>query len=597
MEKKQNAENSDTPIKLSLDELAMVNAYFECNMNATRAYMKLHPKASYDSARTTASDMLTKPNIKGEITRRLNVGAMPGNEVIYRLGAMARAEMFPFIRIGDDGFVYFNFSDPQAEAYMFLIKKLKTKRERRVEGQGEDAEEWEGEWVEVELHDSQRALELMGKFYKMFGDKEEKPDGNNAVSVLPSIPAEFLAGVYLDVYRDIINHKYKEFPFGDGRGSAKSTFVGGWVIPYLIVNNPQVHCLALRQKAKDLRGSVYAQIMWGINMLGLREQFKPNVSPMEITYIPTGQKIYFSGADDPGSLKSIKPPFGYLGILWFEEFDQFRGEEAVRNILQSALRGGDTTWMFETWNTPKSIQSWVNQWTLVPKEGRRPVHKCSYLDIPKEWLGQTFIDEAEHLKTANPKAYEHEYMGIATGTGGQVFENLEIREITDEEIAKFDNLKEGIDWGFSPDPFVWGRYHYDAKHLTIYVIDEFFQHKLRNEQAYAKLTETKKITPEQLIVADSSEDKSVMDFRAYGANIRGAEKGPGSVKYSYKWLQSRVKIVMDPKRSPNHVREFVNCEHEQMKDGTFIGEYPDHDNHCIDTMRYAHNLEWRQRGK
>jgi phage terminase large subunit len=417
-----------------------------------------------------------------------------------------------------------------------------------------------------------------------------------SINPLPTIPAELLAGPYFDVYRDIINHTYKEFPFGNGRGSLKSTFVGAWIIPLLLINNPNVHCLALRQKAKDLRSSVYGQISWGIGMLGLRDSFKFNVSPMEITYIPTGQKIYFSGADDPSSLKSIKPLFGYVGILWFEEFDQFRGEESIRNIVQSALRGGDLTWMFETWNTPKSTQSWVNQWALVPKEGRRPVHRCSYLDVPREWLGQTFIDEAEHLKLVNPKAYDHEYMGIATGTGGQVFDNLEIREITDEEIARFDRIYEGIDWGFSPDPFAWGRYHYDANQMIIYVLDEFVENRLRNEEAYAELVAKKNITPDQLIIADSSEDKSVQDFRAYGANIRGAEKGPGSVKYSYKWLQSRVKIVIDPRRAPHHAREFVNCEHEQMKDGTFIGEYPDKNNHCIDTMRYAHNLIWRVRG-
>lgn len=437
------------------------------------------------------------------------------------------------------------------------------------------------------------AKEVGGRTQKIEPDISE----GSSSPILPCIPPEFLAGVYLDVYRDIINHTYKEFPFGDGRGSCKSTFVGGWIIPYLIVNNPQVHGLALRQKAKDLRGSVYSQISWGISMLGLRESFKFSISPMEITYIPTGQKIYFSGADDPASLKSIKPPFGYIGILWFEEFDQFRGEEAIRNILQSALRGGDLTWMFETWNTPKSIQSWVNKWELVPKEGRRPVHKCSYLDIPRAWLGQTFVEEAEDLKLTNPKAYDHEYMGIATGTGGQVFENLEIREITDAEIAQFDRIYEGIDWGFSPDPFAWGRYHYDADRKIIYAFDEFVANRMRNEDAYAELIEKKNINPEQLIIADSSENKSVYDFKSYGANIRGAEKGPGSVKYSYKWLQSRIKIVIDPVRCPNHAREFINCEHEQMKDGTFIGEYPDKNNHTIDTMRYAHNLIWRRAGQ
>ena len=173
-------EPSDTPIEPTPDELAFVAAYFEENMNGTRAYMKLHPKASYESAKATASVVLTNLNIRAEIKRRLNERAMSAEEAIYRLGEIGRADLFPFIRIDDEGFVYFNFSDPDAKRYLFLIKKIKTKRERRIEGKGEDAEEWEGEWVEVELHDAHAAirdiLKLHGKFIeKMDVTSDGKP--------------------------------------------------------------------------------------------------------------------------------------------------------------------------------------------------------------------------------------------------------------------------------------------------------------------------------------------------------------------------------------------------------------------------------------
>lgn len=570
--------------KLTPKQQVFISEYLK-SFNATAA--ALAAGYSEKTAYSIGWENLRKPEIATAIQERLDEVHMSANEAIKLQTDIARGDITEFIT----PFGNLDIDLLKKSGKGRLVKKFKQKTVTKI-GKGEKDEDTEILETELELYDAQAAQR---DILKLVNNLLSNNAGDNSQPV--TIPAEFLAGAYVDVYRDIISRKYKEFPFGNGRGSIKSTFVGGWMIPYLIANNPQIHGLALRQKAKDLRGSVYTQISWGIGKLGLRDKFKFSVSPLEITYIPTGQKIYFSGADDPGSLKSIKPPFGYVGLLWFEEFDQFRGEEAVRNILQSALRGGDTTWMFETWNTPKSIQSWVNKWELIPKEGRRPVHKASYLDVPKEWLGETFIEEAEHLKLVNPKAYEHEYMGIATGTGGQVFENLEIREITDAEIEQFDNIKDGIDWGFAPDPFVWGKYHYDAKHMTIYVLDEFWANKLRNEEAYNHLVKNGKISPQRLIIADSSEDKSVSDFRAYGANIRGAEKGPGSVKYSYKWLQSRAKIVIDPARAPNHVREFVNCEHEQMKDGTFIGEYPDRDNHTIDTCRYAHNLEWRTRGQ
>ena len=583
-----------TKIELTAEEYSLVNAYFQENMNQVRAYLRVHPGTKYDSAKTEASTFFTSPYIRAVIAQRLRDKAMSADEVLYRLGDMARATQRPFIKISDDGFVYFDFSQPEAAENIHLIKKMETKRERRLEN-GRPESEWEGEWVKVELHDAQAALALLGKYHKLLTDKDDaKEDAEPAQLV---IPVDMIAGPYLNAYRDIISRKYTEYPFGDGRGSGKSSFVYGLMVPYLIVNNPTIHALLLRQKAKDLRDSVYAQVEWGVNELGLTKSFRFGLSPLKITYLPTGQHIYFSGADDPGSIKSIKPPFGHIGILGFEEFDQFRGEEAIRNILQSALRGGNEAWMFETWNTPKSIQNWVNKWILVPKEKRRPIVQASYLDLPPEWLGQTFIDEAEHLKATNPKAYEHEYMGVATGTGGQVFENLEIREITDAEIAQFERPSDGIDWGFYPNPFVWGRSHYDAARTTIYIYDECVLFKKSNQDTYDHLAERGKIDPNIWIIADSAEPKSIADFLSYGARIRGSEKGPDSVKYSYKWLQSRAKIVIDPKRCPNHAREFIECEYEQMKDGTFIGDYPDHNNHCIDRTRYAHNLEWRQRGK
>lgn len=170
-------ESSDTPIELTPDDLAFIAAYFEENMNGTRAYQKLHPKASYDTARVNASVTLTKTNIRAEIKRRLEERAMSAEEAIARLGDIARADLFPFIRIDEDGFVYFNFADPEAKRHLFLIKRIKSKRERRLEGKGEDAEVWEGEWVEVELHDAHAAIRDILKIHGKFIDKMDLTSG------------------------------------------------------------------------------------------------------------------------------------------------------------------------------------------------------------------------------------------------------------------------------------------------------------------------------------------------------------------------------------------------------------------------------------
>ena len=189
---------------------------------------------------------------------------------------------------------------------------------------------------------------------------------------------------------------------------------------------------------------MYSQIVWAIAELGLEDQFKCTTSPLEITYKPTGQKIYFRGADEPGKIKSIKPAFGYIGIAWFEELDQFKGPEAVRNIEQSAIRGGDLAYIFKSFNPPRTAMSWANKYVQVPKANQYQ-HHSTYLDLGSRvrWLGKPWIDEAEHLKAVNPTAYEHEYLGVANGTGGQVFENLQLRKITDAEIAQFDRVSMG----------------------------------------------------------------------------------------------------------------------------------------------------------
>jgi hypothetical protein len=170
-------ESSDTPTEPTPDEMAFVNAYLEENMNGTRAYMKLHPDAGYDTARAAASVTIAKHNIKAEIKRRLDERAMSAEEAIYRLGEIGRADLFPFIRIDGDGFVYFNFADEEAKRHLFLIKKIKSKRERRLEGKGDDAEAWEGEWVEVELHDAHAAIRDILKIHGKFVDKMDLTSG------------------------------------------------------------------------------------------------------------------------------------------------------------------------------------------------------------------------------------------------------------------------------------------------------------------------------------------------------------------------------------------------------------------------------------
>ena len=408
------------------------------------------------------------------------------------------------------------------------------------------------------------------------------------------IPAGLIAPAFASVAFDIDEHEHSEYTFPGGRGSTKSSFISLKIID-LIKKNGNMHALVLRQFGNTIKDSVYNQLLWAISALGLDSEFTATKSPLEITHIPTGQKIYFRGADKPEKIKSIKPEFGYIGIVWFEELDQFQGEAAARKIEQSAIRGGDIAYKFKSFNPPKSAQNWANKYIRSPHPDML-VTESTYLTVPKKWLGESFLSDAELLKQINPDAYENEYMGVANGTGGNVFDNVVIREITEDEIKTFGTILHGVDWGWYPDPFAYVRCAYQAAQHTLIIYDEYRCNKRSNEETAAELT-ARGVTEDDIIMCDNAEKKSVADYRAYGLAARAVEKGPGTVPYSMKWLQSLTAIIIDPVRCPAAAKEFSEYEYERNKEGEIISGYPDRDNHSIDATRYATSTIWRKKGK
>lgn len=403
------------------------------------------------------------------------------------------------------------------------------------------------------------------------------------------LPARVLGKAFVDINRQIKPNI--EYVFEGGRGGLKSSFVAFKIVE-LIKNNPQMHACITRQVAGTLKDSVYANMKWAINELGLMEEFECKVSPLEIKYIKTGQTIYFRGLDDETKLKSIKPEFGYIGILWKEEKDQMKGDAQERSVNQSVLRGGDESYDFSSYNPPKSKSNWVNRIKLVPNP-KRVIHHSSYLEAPAEWLGQKFIDDAVHLKEINPEAYEHEYLGVPNGDGGNVFEYLEIRDITDEEISRMDRIFAGVDYGWYPDQFCYLRTYYDSAREKIYLIDELYVNKWSNSKTADWIK--KKGYDDYTMICDSAEPKSVNDFRDAGLPARGAIKGPGSIEYGFKFLQTKT-IVIDPKRTPNAYKEITEYEYDRDKEGNVISGYPDGNDHAISALRYAYEPLFNRRG-
>lgn len=401
---------------------------------------------------------------------------------------------------------------------------------------------------------------------------------------------------FYETHRLIRAGKIDEAVEKGGRASLKSSYVSVEVVLQLL-RHPDCHALVTRQVADTMRDSVYAQILWAIDKLGLGEKFRCTQSPLQCVYLPTGQRILFRGLDDPQKIKSIKLPFGYIGIVWFEEADQIKGgEEAVRNVQQSALRGGEYGLTFISFNPPAASRNWANRYALAERRGKF-VHHSSYLQAPAEWLGPKFLAQAEYIKETQPTKYRHEYLGEAVGNGTQVFENLVLEPIDGKTIRSFDRPLNGVDWGWYPDAWAYNRVQYDAARRTLYIYDELTRWRTANrDTAHLLLARGVGTETGGPLTADSAEPKSCGDYRAEGLPCREAVKGPGSVNQSMKWLQSLAAICIDPKRCPDTAREFGEYEYEVGKDGQVLPGYPDADNHHIDAVRYATNRLWTRRG-
>lgn len=411
---------------------------------------------------------------------------------------------------------------------------------------------------------------------------------------------------YNRIFRMVMKHEYTEYTLTGGRGSCKSSFISLCIV-ILIVMFPQFNALIIRKNANTLRTSVYEQIIWAIERLGLRSRFKipkSETSALPIVYNRkngTKQYIIFRGCDNPEKIKSIKTAQGYFGAIWFEEKTEFTPGE-IQNVKVSAMRGGSKFYVFESYNPPSATRHWCNTDARTPKKDRVVFH-TTYLDIPREWLGEAILNEIEHTKETNERAYRNIFLGEPTGTGLNIFENIELREITDDEIAAFDFLYRGIDWGYYPDPFAFSVSSYNAGRQTLYIFDEMYMNKRGNYEAFQDLTKHLEAMGMSIsadrITADSAEPKSVADFRSWGGNVRGAVKGIGSRDASFKWLQGLRRIVIDPERCPRIADEFTLYEHEiDRRTGEVLGGYPDgQPDHGIDSVRYALEEIWRHAGE
>ena len=397
-------------------------------------------------------------------------------------------------------------------------------------------------------------------------------------------------------WNDFVTGAAKELWLKGGRGSMKST-LASYMVAAGVMANPNVNAMVLRKHREDLKSSVYPQLLKAIERLdaldpsqGIMRRWRFRTNPLDMTF--DGRRaIIFHGLDDPRKRKSETPPRGYFGYLWLEELDEFAGMDELSSLRKSVLRGGPIGQSIYTYNPPQSTSAWVNAESEKRREGRR-VYASSYLDVAAhhpEWLGETFLRDAEELRRTDERRYRHELLGEVTGAGGEIFSNVSQGEVTDADMARFRErgaARWGLDFGFTNDPTVLVECAYDADSDTVYVYGEWRRHGQFTDQIFAEI-ERRGLTGET-IVADSAEERVIGELNYRGARVRACWKSPkGWREDGIRFLRSRRRIVVDSRRAPGAWDEFRLYEYGRYGNGELRTEYPDGNDHAIDAVRYA----------
>ena len=411
-------------------------------------------------------------------------------------------------------------------------------------------------------------------------------------SKMKKISDIFLPQFY-KLYRAWQQGNYTRYVCKGGRGSAKSTHIAE-ILVLSIMRDP-VNAVVLRKVGETLKNSVYDQIKWAINELGVEEYFTFKVSPMEIIYTPRGNKFMFFGVDKPEKRKSFKTADFPTAYFWVEEAAEFTTEDEIDIVIKSILRGvlpaGLKYKGFLSYNPPERKHHWINKkYDIVDNNTSAYVHHSYYYNNP--YLSEEFLIEAEEMKKNEPVRYRNVYLGEVIGSGIVPFPRLKIEKISDSFIKTLDTFRNGIDWGYATDPVAFVRWGYDRTRQRIYAINEYYGVQISNKKL---ATAIKKMIPRnEIVTCDSAEPKSVAELRSYGIRAYSAKKGKGSVESGEKWLAEN-EIYIDPARTPNIAREFQVADYDIDRYGETIPRLVDKDNHTIDATRYAFESDLKKR--
>lgn len=438
------------------------------------------------------------------------------------------------------------------------------------------------------------------KLLDVLPDEHENPEG--ALRVYDF--GRLLGRAFIDIHRDIAEHEHEEYWFEGGRGSLKSSTIAAEIVGGVTSVRGR-NAICMRNRTNKLRTSVYAEIKKAAKRMGVADEFTWGKSPLQATHKPTGNVIYFFGADnvnpEDSPLKGLTPEDGYFAYVWFNEASQFPGYAYIRNVKQTVLRGGDEepTWTLIDYNPPISVNAWVNRESKQPQDGRI-VHRSHWKDAPRNWLGEAFVAVAEALKKRNPKAYRHEYDGEAIGTGANVIdpEIIDVRPITQEERDALANISHGVDAG-SVHPWVHMRVAYDVDEGTLWLLNEdtatgHDAHDTKTAPLLAeRLEEFDEVDAD--LWCDSAAKGMILYYQQQGLHARKAYKqGVNSPTERVRWLNRCTSIIIDPETCPMAAEQFPALEYVITPAGDITETLPKVDDDTIDAVGYAASVWIRQ---
>ena len=391
----------------------------------------------------------------------------------------------------------------------------------------------------------------------------------------------FLPEIVGKGYGTYWNYKGRYRVCKGSRASKKSTTTAMNLI-YRIIEYPESNALVVRKTYRTLLDSCFAQLKWAVNRLGVKDYFDFKLSPLEIIYKPTGQKILFRGLDDPLKVTSVTVDVGSLCFLWIEEAYEIMSESDF-DMLDESIRGEvpkghfkQITLTFNPWNE----RHWIKRRFFDKKDKDVLAITTNY--TCNEWLDRSDLNVFERMKENNPRRYQVAGLGNWGIVDGLIYENFEERQFTLEEIKDYKTVA-GLDFGYTNDPTAFFIGFLDKKDSILYVWDEMYSKGLSNKKIYENIKNMG--YSKEKITGDSAEPKSIDELKGYGLRIKGAKKGKDSILNGIQWIQD-LKIIIHP-RCNNFLTEISNYQWDKDKFGKALNRPIDDFNHLLDAMRYA----------